>query len=311
MNRTLTFTSAVVVTALSLAALPAAAQDRRESGHQRGGARATASQPAPQQETARQAVPRQAPRETSAPVRQAAPRAAESAPRAPESRPYVAPQAATRAPENRSYEAQPRAVARPDSRPAYQVPSYSNNDRRGYASPAYGNENRHGYAAPAYRGYAARPYVARPYFSRPYVRPFGWVTYHSYRFSRPYYSFSPWLSLGWGLWIGTPVPYPWGYMGNYQPRVFGDYPDGTNDVTADQASYGGASFDIQPSDADLFVDGEYVGTVGDFGPDSEPLTLAPGPHRIAIEHDGFRPMEWDVTVEPGQVIPYRGVLDRQ
>ena len=74
--------------------------------------------------------------------------------------------------------------------------------------------------------------------------------------------------------------------------------------------YGGVSFDIQPSDADLFVDGEYVGSVGTFTPYGEPLTLWPGVHRIAIVRDGFRTMEWEVAVQPGQVIPYRGMLAR-
>ncbi len=74
--------------------------------------------------------------------------------------------------------------------------------------------------------------------------------------------------------------------------------------------YGGVSFDIQPSDADLFVDGEYVGPVGDFTPYGEPLTLTPGVHRIDVQREGFQPMSWDVTVEPGQVIPYRGAMER-
>ena len=73
---------------------------------------------------------------------------------------------------------------------------------------------------------------------------------------------------------------------------------------------GGISFDIQPSDADVFVDGEYVGPVANFTAYSEPLTLTPGVHRIAIQREGFRSMEWDVTIEPGQVIPYRGGLNR-
>jgi hypothetical protein len=74
--------------------------------------------------------------------------------------------------------------------------------------------------------------------------------------------------------------------------------------------YGGVSFDIQPSDAELFIDGEYVGTVGTFAPTGEPLTLTPGEHRIAIQRAGYRPMEWDVTIEPGQVIPYRGAMQK-
>jgi hypothetical protein len=163
--------------------------------------------------------------------------------------------------------------------------------------------------------------MVRPYFSRSYARPYGWAPYSPFRFGRPYYAFSPWLSLGFGLWAGYPVSYPWGYLGDYRPTVFGDYRDDAYQVVprvvpgsstyADTSTYGGASFDIQPAGADLFVDGEYVGPVDNFGPNTEPLTLAPGQHRIAIQRDGFRPMEWDVTVEPGQVIPYRGVLERQ
>jgi hypothetical protein len=136
------------------------------------------------------------------------------------------------------------------------------------------------------------------------------MPYRPYRFVRPYYVFSPWLSLGFGLWCGYPVDYPWGYLGDYQPTVFGD-PDENYQVAGNASTYGGASFDIQPSDADLFIDGQYAGPVSDFAPNSEPLTLEPGPHRFAIQREGYRPMEWDVTIEPGQVIPYRGVLDRQ
>jgi hypothetical protein len=101
------------------------------------------------------------------------------------------------------------------------------------------------------------------------------------------------------------VPYPYAYLGTYRPRVYGYYDRG-----ASISVYGGVSFDMQPSDADLFVDGEYAGPVGNFTPDSEPLTLTPGTHRISIQRDGFRSMEWDVTVEPGQVIPYRGDMEQ-
>jgi hypothetical protein len=74
--------------------------------------------------------------------------------------------------------------------------------------------------------------------------------------------------------------------------------------------YGGVSFDIQPGDAELYVDDEYVGTIGSFTPNGEPLTLTPGQHRIVVQRDGFRSMEWDVTIQPGQVIPYRGEMER-
>jgi hypothetical protein len=158
-----------------------------------------------------------------------------------------------------------------------------------------------------------------PYYSGPYVRPYDFRPCRPYVFSRPYYSFRARLNLGFGLWIGFTVPYPWSYFGDYRPRVYGYYNDGYyggsyyNDGYYGAAPglqyYGGLSFDIQPSDADLWVDGEYVGMVETFTPYGEPLTLLPGVHRIAIVRQGFRTMEWDVTVEPGLVIPYRGVME--
>ena len=120
------------------------------------------------------------------------------------------------------------------------------------------------------------------------------------------------------------MPYPYSYFySGYAPHVYGSYYStnsyysgsdyyGIETYMAKPAVsvYGGVSFDIQPSDADLFIDGEYVGTVGTFKPAGEPLTLTPGEHRIAIQRNGYRPMEWDVTIEPGQVIPYRGVMEK-
>lgn len=252
MNIERTLTSALVVAVLSLAAVPAGAQERRDNRHERNGGRATARAQGPRQDDGQRA----------------AARGRDNAPRG-------------------SY--QQRAVPRSSDRPAYR-----GNDRRQYAPPSRS------------RSYSSRPY----YYSRPYVRPFRYVPYRPFYFARPYYSFRPRLNIGFGLWIGDPVPYPYAYLGTYSPRVYGYYPEGSYRVTPGVPVYGGVSFDIQPSDADLFVDGEYVGPIGNFTTTSEPLTLTPGVHRIAVQRDGFRSMEWDATIEPGQVIPYRGAMDR-
>ncbi len=117
------------------------------------------------------------------------------------------------------------------------------------------------------------------------------------------------MSIGFGLWLGYPVAYPYDYLGGYSPRVYGYGPGGYS-VGPSVSVYGGVSFDMQPSDADVFVDGNFAGRIGDFTPGSAPLTLTPGVHRIAVQREGFRPMEWEVTIEPGQVIPYRGEMQR-
>jgi hypothetical protein len=336
MNLEKTLSTAAVVAALALP-LPAYAQDR--GGHERGGGHA-AGQSAPRNNGGggggggRQATARPAPSQGGQPAQrsyqaQGAQRSyqaqpaqrsyqAQAAPRSdnrsyqaqPAPRSYQGQQAGPRS-DNRQYSQQgPRAVPRPYSSPSYRSDNHgyyggNGNDHRGYApAPRYGGYYSHG---PSYsHGY----YYARPYYGH-YSRPYGWTAYRPYYFPRPYYSFSPWFSIGFGVWIGYPVTYPWAYLGSYQPHVYGNYDNSSYDVAASQSVYGGVSFDIQPANADLFVDGEYVGNVGTFTPFGEPLTLAAGQHRIAVQCNGYRAMEWDVTIEPGQVIPYRGAMQRQ
>jgi hypothetical protein len=118
-------------------------------------------------------------------------------------------------------------------------------------------------------------------------------------FYAPYYAFRPRFSIGFGLFIGYPVAFPTWYA-PYISASYGWYRPGI--------SYGGVSFDIQPPDATISVDGSYVGEVGNFGPEGAPLTLPAGPHHIDIQVSGGAPLSFDITVVPGQVIPYRGTL---
>ncbi len=308
MNSRLAFTSAIAFIALSLAVAPASAQGRGNDGRQRGGERSSSRvASAPRQSGARQAAPRPVERQAQPQARSRgneAPRSAapQSAPRytAPQSAPrYAAPQAAPRSSEGRRSAvpqaaprgnvyapAGPRAVPRPTER--YQPQGSWSGGGHGYVQP------RGGYGG--YGGYGS-------YGSHTYVRPRNFVPYRPYYFGHAYYAFRPHFELGFGIWLGYPVPYPWVYYGTYHPRVYGYY-----NVLPAQQYYGGLSFDIQPSDADLYVDGQYVGTVGTFAPYGEPLTLVPGLHRIAIVRDGFRTIEFDVTIEAGQVFPYRGAM---
>ena len=164
-----------------------------------------------------------------------------------------------------------------------------------------------------------------------------------YRFSSPYYAFRPRLSLGFGLWAGYPVPYPY-YYGNpyyyanpypyaysypyprapygYPPPPYaypapnpsaayppGSYPPaGPVTVQPGTTTGAGVSFEITPVDADVFVDGTYVGRVSNFGPLSQPLPMAPGRHLIEIRREGYQTLSFDADVAAGQVIPYQGAM---
>jgi hypothetical protein len=129
-------------------------------------------------------------------------------------------------------------------------------------------------------------------------RPF--VPVRLYRpFYRPYYIFRPHYNLGFGLFVGDAVPYPYAYVVPSPYPVYG-YPA--------VPAYGGVSFDVTPSNAAVYVDGNYVGIVSDFSPTAAPLTLVPGPHYIDVEAPDCQPMTFDVNVMAGEVIPYQGVM---
>jgi hypothetical protein len=173
--------------------------------------------------------------------------------------------------ENRRDEIVGRAVPRAE-RPAVVAPRAY--DRR------YDGDRRYNYS---------RPYVYAP---RSYVRP---------------YVFRPRLSIGFGIFAGFPVPYSYSY--GYPIEVYGyRAPRGPVVVGPGSSLYGGVALDIEPYDADVFVDGSYAGRVQDFDGTTQPLTLVAGTHRIEVQAAGLAPLVFDVTVQPGQVIPYRGEL---
>jgi hypothetical protein len=128
-------------------------------------------------------------------------------------------------------------------------------------------------------------------------------------YSRPYV-FRPRFSIGFGIFAGYPVPYAYSYP--YPVPVYGyGAPAGAVAVGPGSNVYGGVSLEITPSDASVYVDGNYVGLVRDFDGSAQPLTLTGGTHQIDIEARGFAPLRFDVGVQPGQVIPYRGDLQPQ
>jgi hypothetical protein len=167
-------------------------------------------------------------------------------------------------------------------------------------------------------------------------------------FYRPYYTFHPWYSVGFGLYIGYPFaytsafynpyyyPYPYGYVAPYAyppyPYAYPPYPAGAAapapaapyppasaqqqspgasvDVQQGQANTGGLSFEITPATAQIFVDGALVGTVGQFTPTSQPLGLSAGRHHLEIRADGYHSMTFDADIVAGQVIPYQGTMER-
>ncbi len=74
------------------------------------------------------------------------------------------------------------------------------------------------------------------------------------------------------------------------------------------ANFGGVTFDIQPTNAAVYVDGKYIGTVAEFSPQNTPLSLTLGRHHVDIRSQGFQTMSFDMDVVAGQVTPYQGAM---
>ena len=78
-------------------------------------------------------------------------------------------------------------------------------------------------------------------------------------------------------------------------------------ATAQNAQIGAATslIALQPTSAQIFVDGEFVGTVDDL---QSALIVAPGVHRVEFRAPGYDPIVVDVRVAPGGRITYRASL---
>jgi hypothetical protein len=115
------------------------------------------------------------------------------------------------------------------------------------------------------------------------------------RFYRPYYVFRPRFSIGFGVWAGYPVTY---YDPYYSPYDYRRAPP----------PMGGLSFEIAPDTAEVYIDGNYAGEVGQFTSGSQPLGLPAGRHHVELREPGFDVTSFDVDIIAGQVIPYQGQL---
>jgi hypothetical protein len=66
--------------------------------------------------------------------------------------------------------------------------------------------------------------------------------------------------------------------------------------------------DVDPSHAEVYVDGYYAGRVDDFDGFWQALTLEDGRYTIEIVAPGYEPLVFDIRIDPGRKITYRGDL---
>lgn len=114
-------------------------------------------------------------------------------------------------------------------------------------------------------------------------------------------------NIGLGLIAGYPYygyAYPYRYAHPYAYGAYGyGYPGYRYSPAA--AVFGEIRIQGAPKDAQVYVDGYYVGIVDDFDGTFQRLTVEPGPHQIEIAVPGGPPFTFDVNAQPGRTITIR------
>ena len=245
-----------------------------------------------------QAVPREQappPPPTTAPAPQPAPQpATRSAPAASARRERVPPARAAEPPP-------PAAAAAPDPQAVPRRNPPGDEDR-----PATGRAIPRPADRPADRG-RTDDWDGRRYGGRIYSNP-PRTTYNNYYYSYPrrYYPYG-YGAFGLGYFYYDPYTwYPYGYSYDpyYSTRNYGYRRGYGFDI-------GSLRLDVNPTHADVFVDGYFAGRVDDFDGRFQSLDLEAGPYRIEIVAPGYEPLEINIRIQPGQKTTYRGDLRRR
>jgi hypothetical protein len=173
-----------------------------------------------------------------------------------------------------------------------------------------GDRPADGVAVPRGPSGGSRPHVPRyyhhPYYAYgyPYGYPYGYGYGYGYGYANPYL-YDPFF---WGF-PGIGIGYPYGYS-TYAYGGSSSYGGDRHAGARGSIGDGGIRLQVKPREAEVRVDGYYVGRVDDFDGIFQRLELPAGPHRIEIRAEGRQPLEFDVRIPIDDTIAYRGELER-
>jgi hypothetical protein len=178
--------------------------------------------------------------------------------------------------------AQGRAVARPAPRATGHA----------VARPAYGYPSHRPYYPYGGSRYYGYPYYGYPYYGYPYHYgasfAFGIGIGFGFGWGYPYYGYGyPYYYGAYGYPYAGPYPYPYGYY--YDNR-------------------GAARLEVRPREAQVFVDGYFVGDVDDFDGWAQRLYIAPGEHQLAVYLKGHRTYRQNLLFRPGSTLRLEHVM---
>lgn len=125
-----------------------------------------------------------------------------------------------------------------------------------------------------------RPYYYRPYFYRPYY----YGGYYS-----PFYS--PFYSGFYAGWYPIYAQYP-GYPGYYYGRAWSS-----------------ARIEVKPREAQVYLDGYFVGIVDQFDGVFQRLDVPAGEHEISVYLQGYRTYRQKTLFRPGEGYHFKAILE--
>ena len=100
------------------------------------------------------------------------------------------------------------------------------------------------------------------------------------------------------------------YGGGYYDPWYGGYPADTQVAYSAPSDEGSLRLKIKPREAEVYVDGYFVGVVNDFDGMFQRLHLDSGPHRIEVRAPGYETLDIDVRITADHTTTYEGALKK-
>ncbi len=114
----------------------------------------------------------------------------------------------------------------------------------------------------------------------------------------------------WGYGYGYGGTGYGGYYGGYYDPWYGGYPTYPQSSYSSSSDEGSLKLKIKPRDAEVYVDGYFVGVVDDFDGIFQRLHVDSGAHRIEVRANGYETLEFEVRITPEHTTTYTGELKR-
>ena len=168
---------------------------------------------------------------------------------------------------------------------------------------------------------SAGPYPSRPYYGgaryyRPYYRPYYYRPYYSSFYSPFYYPGyygGFYGSFGWGFGIGYGFGYPYAYgypyygLGYGYGYGYGQYPyPYYGPIVYDYS--GSARLQVTPRNAQVYIDGYFVGVVDSFDGNLQRLHVEAGEHELQLYLEGHRTFTQKVLFPRGGTLRITHVM---